>query len=385
MPAYLDHAATSPLLPEARAAMEPWLGSQFGNPSGSHRWARAARQAVDEARDRITALVGGVPGDVVFTGGGTEAANLAVLGSLGARRGPVVISAVEHHCVVHAAQAAERALGCEVRVVPVGSDGVVDLDALSKVLTSDVSLVSVQLANNETGVVQPFDQIAGLVRRRSPRAALHTDAVQAAPWFDLTGLARAADMVSISAHKFGGPQGVGALVFRRQLPVAPLSFGGPQERERRAGTHNVPGIVGMAAAFESTVTKRSQAAERARALRDRLLGGLLAAVPGVRETAPTALKTPGHCHVLVDGVESEALLVLLDRDGVAASAGAACASGAAEPSHVLLAMGYTRHEAAGALRLTVGHSSSAADIDLALEVVPPAVGRLRDRRLEAVV
>ena len=376
MLAYLDHASTTPLCPEARTAMEPWLSGSFGNPSGSHAVARAARQAIDEARDKVAAVLGTAPGDLVFTSGGTEAANLAVLGRAGVAPGPIVVSAIEHHAVLHAAQRAERLFGSPVRVVEVGNDGIVDLKALGAALDRTVSIVSVQLVNNEVGTVQPLSEVARLVRRRAPGAVLHTDAVQAPPWLDVARLAEGADIVSISAHKFGGPQGVGALAFRRPVVLEPVIYGGPQERERRAGTHNVAGIVGMAAALEAAGQQRVEACERARRLRDKLRTGLLASIPAAHETAPGQEKLPGHCHLVIDGVESEALLVLLDGYGVAASAGSACASGAMEPSHVLVAMGYRADVALGALRLTLGHSTSEADVELALRAVPAAVSRL---------
>ncbi len=376
MVAYLDHAATTPVCVEASHAMEPWLSGRFGNPSGSHSVARSARQAIDEARDTVASCLGTSPGDVVFTGSGTEAANLAVLGRVRAFPGPVVVSAIEHHAVLHAAEAAGRSLGVPVRVVGVTSDGVVDLNALSAALDRDVSIVSVQLVNNEVGTVQPVAEVVRLVRRRAPGAVVHTDAVQAVPWFDVARLAGGADMVSISAHKFGGPQGVGALALRRPVKLEPLIYGGPQERERRAGTHNVAGIVGMAAALRATDCHRAAAGERVRALRDSLAGGLLARVAGAHQTAPGQDKAPGHCHLVIDGVESEALLVVLDGYGVAASAGSACASGAIGPSHVLTAMGYSHQEALGALRLTLGYDSTGADVQLALDAVPAAVTRL---------
>jgi cysteine desulfurase len=356
--------------------MEPWLSGSFGNPSGSHGVARAARQAIDEARDKVADFLGTAPGDVVFTSGGTEAANLAVLGRAGAAPGPVVVSAIEHHAVLHAARAAERLFASSVRVVGVGNDGIVNLNALAAALDRTVSIVSVQLVNNEVGTVQPLSEVARLVRRRAPGAVLHTDAVQAPPWLDVAQLAAGADMVSISAHKFGGPQGVGALAFRRPVTLEPLIYGGPQERERRAGTHNVAGVVGMAAALEAASQQRVVACERARRLRDTLKRGLLAAIPGAHESAPGQEKLPGHCHLVIDGIESEALLVLLDGYGVAASAGSACASGAMEPSHVLLAMGYSAEVALGALRLTLGHTTSDAEVALALQAIPAAVSRL---------
>jgi len=339
--------------------------------------ARAARQAIDEARDQVASVLGTAPGDVVFTSGGTEADNLALLGRAGARPGPVVVSAIEHHAVLHAASAAERAFAAPVRVVKVTKDGVINLDDLPRALDKTVSIVSVQLVNSEVGTVQPLAEVARLVRRRAPAAVLHTDAVQAVPWFDVAELAAGADMVSISAHKFGGPQGVGALAFRRAVKLEPLFYGGPQERERRAGTHNVAGIVGMAAALGATAGQRTAACERVRKQRERLARGLLDSIPGASETAAGQEKAPGHCHLLIGGVESEALLVVLDQLGLAASAGSACASGAMEPSHVLLAMGYSPSTALGALRLTLGHTTTEDEVDLALRAVPAAVSRLR--------
>jgi len=356
--------------------MAPWLSGLAGNPSGGHLEARRARLVVDEARDVTAKALGTAPGDVVFTASGTEAANLAVLGRALARPGPIVVSAIEHHSVLQAARAAERLAGCPVRLAPVGRDGLIDLVALGALLDRDVSVVSVQLVNNEVGTVQPLDDVARLVRRRSPGAALHTDAVQAIAWYDVAHLARGADMVSVSAHKFGGPQGVGALAFRRPVEVASIVHGGPQERERRAGTHNVAGIAGMAAALHALGSSRSGAATRVAALRDRLLAGILGSVPAAEETARGQAKAPGHCHVVVHGTESEALLVLLDEQGVAASAGAACASGAIEPSHVLVAMGYSRADALGALRLTLGHTTTGDEVDLALRAIPGSVSRL---------
>jgi cysteine desulfurase len=287
------------------------------------------------------------------------------------------VSAIEHHAVLQAASAAGRLSGVPVRIVGVGSDGIVDLRALYEALDDSVSLVSVQLVNNEVGTLQPLADVARIVRRRAQHAVLHTDAVQATPWYDVAQLAAGADMVSVSAHKFGGPQGVGALALRRPIPLEPVLYGGSQERERRAGTHNVAGIVGMAAALEATSREREVACRRVRGLRDKLLAGLLAGIVATHETAPGQEKAPGHCHVLIDGVESEALLVLLDNYEVFASAGSACASGAMEPSHVLMAMGYDAQQALGALRLTLGHGSSDADVELALRAIPAAVSQLR--------
>ncbi|HEX2191891.1 MAG TPA: cysteine desulfurase family protein [Acidimicrobiales bacterium] len=380
MTAYLDHAATTPMHPEAVEAMLPFLTDRFGNPSGSHSVAREARKALEEARDVVAAALGARPGEVVFTGGGTEADNLAVAGAHSVRPGPVVCSAVEHHAVLDACEhlrsaGPERSGGV---IAPVLPSGVIDLDALAGLLLPEVTVVSVMLANNEVGTVQPLAEVAALVRDRAPGAVLHTDAVQAFPWLDVATLAAPADLVAVSAHKFGGPKGVGALVVREGVKVAPLLHGGGQERDRRSGTHNVAGIVGMAAAMEVTVATRADTAARVGPLRDRLADGLLAAVPDSAETGERSAKVAGNCHLSFAGVESEALLVLLDGAGVCASAGSACTSGAMEPSHVLTAMGVPRERALGSLRLTLGPTTTGADVDAALAAVPVAVARLRE-------
>lgn len=383
--AYLDHAATTPLRPEARAAMLPWLGERFGNPSGAHRVARAARQAIDEARDAVAEAVGCQPGEVVFTSGGTEADNLAVRGVHAARPGRVLCSAVEHDAVLGPV----AAVGGDT--VPVDGRGAVDLDALARALAPDTTLVSVMAANNEVGTVQPLAQAAEVVRRLTPRAALHADAVQAAPWLALPPLVAGADLVSLSSHKLGGPQGVGALVVRRGTPLRAQALGGGQERELRSGTHNVAGIVGFAAALRATLPTRDETAGRVRHLRDRLARGLVAAVPGTVVTGTTATsgtadradaghapgRLPGCLHLCLPGVESEALLFLLDEAGVCASAASACASGAQRASHVLAAMGIPAARSRGALRLSLGWTSTDADIDHALATIPAAVARLQ--------
>jgi cysteine desulfurase len=384
--AYLDHAASTPVRPDAVEAMLPWLRDHHANPSGAHTPARAARRAVDESRDTVAELLGAEPREVVFTGGGTEADNLAVLGVHDRVGGTVVCSAVEHHAVLDPVRSRKG------RLLPVDGRGVVDLDALVGILDEidaageRVSLVSVMLANNEVGTVQPVNRIAKLVRAHAPGAVVHTDAVQAVAWLDVGHAASRADLVSISAHKFGGPQGVGALVVREQAAgrLAPRSLGGGQERERRPGTSNVAGIVGLATALRRSAEERDETVARVTGLRDRLADGLRAAVPDLVETGVPARtadrghKLAGTCHVCVEGVESEALLYLLERAGVYASAASSCASGAMESSHVLAAMGVPGPVAAGSLRLSLGWTSTDADVDAALAAIPPAVARLRD-------
>jgi cysteine desulfurase len=374
---YLDHAATTPMRPEAVDAMLPWLTTGYGNPSGSHAVSRAARQAVDEARDVVADCLGAEPADVIFTGGGTESDNLAVTGVAAATGGTAVCSAVEHHAVLHPVEA----LGGHV--IPVDELGIVDLEALSAALVAspDAAVVSVMLANNEVGTVQDLAPVAEVVRREAPGAALHTDAVQAFAWLDLVERAAPADLISIAAHKFGGPKGVGALVARPGVKLEPLLRGGGQERDRRSGTHNVAGIVAMAAAMRATVEQRTATVARLRALRDRLADQLLA-LEGVVETAGRATRNqrlPNICHLRIDGIESEALLVLLDDAGVCASAGSACASGALEPSHVLAAMGVAGASARSSVRLSLGWPTTAADIDLAVDAIQSVVASLRER------
>ena len=368
MTVYLDHAASSPMRPEAVAAMLPFLGERYGNPSGSHALARAARAAIEDARDVMADTLGCAPGEVVFTGGGTEADNLAITGT---RAGTRVCSAVEHHAVLHAVEASGGVL------VAVDANGTVDLDALRTALDDDVAVVSVMLANNETGVVQDLDAIASVVRAHAPQAVLHTDTVAAFCWVDVAQAAAAADLISISAHKFGGPMGVGALVVRDHVALTPLLRGGGQERERRSGTHNVPGIVGMAAAAGVTARTRVGEVARVGALRHRLAAGVTSAVPDVEVSAPDAPHTAGTLHVRVAGVESEALVFALDELGVCTSAGSACASGALEPSHVLAAMGVDAASARTALRLSLGWSTTDADVDAALVAIPKAIETLR--------
>ena len=367
--AYLDHAATTPMRPEAVAAMLPYLTEHFGNPSGSHAVARRAKAALEDAREEVAVALGCEPNEVVFTGSGTEADNLAIAG-IGA--GIPVCPRTEHHAVLHTVAARGG------RTVGVDNDGIIDLDHLEDVLrANDVGVVSVMLANNEVGTIQPLGAVIDLVRRTSPTTRVHTDAVQAFPWLDVATVAREADLVAVSAHKFGGPKGVGALVVRNGTKLVPLLHGGGQEQERRSGTHNLAGIVAMAAAMTATTSQRAATVERVRAQRDRLADGLLASVPDVVETGDRATKVAGNAHLRFAGVESESLLFLLDEQGVCASAGSACASGAVEPSHVLTAMGVPPGEARTSIRLSLGTTTSGDDVDLALKVIPDAVARLR--------
>ncbi len=381
---YLDHGATTPLRPEVAAAMAEVRAAPLGNPTGSHPPAQRARRLLEEARDEVAAFLGHQPGDIVFTSGGTEAANLAVLGTVDlarCARGEAVLlcSAVEHPAVLESARAAERA-GVETRLLPVDGAGVLDLDALAKALSSRSTLVAVMTANNETGVLQPLGDVVDAVRRGAPQAYVFTDAVQAAPYLDLAEQTAGADLVSLSAHKVGGPVGVGALAVRPRVALAARQHGGGQERERRSGTQDVAGAVGLATALRLVAAERAEAGARVAALRDRLADGLVASVLGAHRTVPAGTAVlPGHLHLCVPGVEREELLVALGQAGVCVSGGSSCASGALEPSHVLAAMGVAPELAAGALRFTLGHGTADADVDRALRIVAGVVEALRRR------
>lgn len=371
---YLDHAASAPLRPEAREAILAALDGGHGNPSGGHAVARHARRIVEEARDAVAGVLGCEAREVVFTSGGTEADNLAVSGVAAARGGPPVCSAIEHHAVLRAVEALGGA------VVGVDPTGGIDVEALGATLEQmgEVSVVSVLAAGNETGRIQDLDAVARALEAARPGTPLHTDAVQAAPWLDLSVAAAAAQLISVAAHKLGGPKGTGCLVVREGTPLRPLLHGGGQERERRSGTHDVAGIAGFAAALVATADEREMLVRQVRSRRDALLDGLAAAVGGVRETTSDRTTVlPGHAHVLVEGCESEELLVLLDDAGVCAAAGSSCASGATEPSHVLMAMGLPKEEAATALRLTIGRTTTDDDVRTAIHRIAGAVRHLR--------
>jgi cysteine desulfurase len=376
MVTYLDHAASTPMRPEAIEVMRPYLDGMYANPAGAHRFARQARQAIDEARDEIAAVLGCAAGEVIFTGGGTEADNAAILGAVRRSGGVAVCPAAEHHAVLHCVE--------HVSGVVVGTDqfGAVDMAALERVLTDesiDVSVVSVMAVNNEVGTITPLREVSRLVRKHRPDALLHSDAVQAACWLDLREVTSLVDSLSLSSHKFGGPKGVGVLTMRAGRHVEPLILGGGQERDRRSGTHNVAGIVATARALAITDTERPSEVARLDVLGARLSSGITAAIDDAITTVPRERRVSGVVHMCFPGVENEALLFLLDESDVCASAASACASGAMEPSHVLAAMGVERALAHGALRMSIGHSTTDADIDRAIDVVVAAVRHLRSR------
>jgi cysteine desulfurase len=361
---YLDHAATTPMRPEVRAAMEPFTREHFGNASGSHGVSRRAKNALEEARERVADAIGCRPQEIVFTGGGTEADNLAVKGAaLASGVGGIVTVATEHEAVLESAEFVRR-LGGEVTLLGVDTIGRVDPDALVGAVTSETRVVSVMWANNETGTRQP---LAGISEKLAGRALLHTDAVQAFISEDVS--VEGLDMLSLAAHKFGGPKGVGVLFVRDGVTLEPVLHGGGQEFGRRSGTHNVAGAVGLAAAAEATVADRSAFRERVAAIRSRF-EGLLGHI--VQRTVPVEHSLIQHCHLRLAGHRNETMLVRLDRQGVSASSASACQSGANTVSHVLEAMGVA--EPREHLRFSFGWNSTLADAEEAAEAVRQVLG-----------
>jgi cysteine desulfurase len=377
---YLDHAATTPLDPEVRAALLPWLGELFGNPSSAHRHGRRARAAVDDARDQVAAAAGCASREVIFTSGGTEADNLALRGVLerwGAERGRhLVVSAVEHEAVLATARGLAEAGRADLTVVDCDRRGRIDPAAVAAAVRADTVLVSVMLANNEVGTLQDLPGIAAAVRARNPRALVHTDAVQALGRLPLGLDALGVDLLSLSAHKAYGPQGVGALVARHGVFPAAQVTGGGQERGRRSGTENVAGVVGFGAAALVAERRRETDAPELSHLADWLTDLLTESVHGLEPTGDPAARLPGLCSFVVRGCRSELLLAVLDELGVCASAGSACSSGAPVPSHVLAAMGFG-DLAGSALRLSLGRSTTPALVDAAAGRVQVAVARVR--------
>ena len=378
---YLDHAASTPLRPAARDAWLAAADQHHANPTGSHHAAREARRALDRAREQVATALGAGPGEIVFTSGGSEADNMAVRGALGVR-GPeavAVTTEAEHHAV-H--DPVERSGGV---FVGVDDRGVVDLVTLADVLRSldgDIAVVSVIAVNNETGSIAPLREVAAIVRDLAPGAWLHTDAVQAPNWIDVAAETADYDLVSVTGHKIGSPVGTGALVVRDGVELDPLIVGGGQERGRRAGTPDVAGAMSFAAALTETVAGRAESVERLRVLRDGLIAGLSdrlgdrVLVSAAPEDGDRSHIAAGIANVCIAGVQSEALLFLIDAEGVRASAASSCSSGAQDPSHVLAAMGVPRGVALGSLRLSLGHTTVAADVERAIEVITAAVGRL---------
>ena len=378
MPIYLDHAATTPPRPEVVQAMVPVLTEAWANPSSTHGFGRRARVALDEARESVARDIGADPREVVFTSGGTEAINTAIKGAAWAARTRghhLVTSAVEHEAVLNSVRYLEK-FGFEVTVLPVDRYGRVDPDELASAITDRTVLVSLQYANNEVGTIQP---LAELVRRaRAQRHVIvHVDAVQAAPWMDLDVAALDVDLLSIAGHKLEGPRGIGALYVRRGTTLLAQQQGGSQERHRRAGTEDVAAAVGLATALRLAREERPGAAEGVAARRDRLREVMLG-VPGVELTGHPRDRLPGHLSVVVRDADGQSLVLALDLEGIACSSGSACASGSTEPSHVLTAMAYPAEEARGALRLTLGRTTTDDEIETASGLLPPTIARVRE-------
>ncbi len=368
---YLDNAANAPLRPEAWEAMAPYYQGGLGNPSGSHRAARTARDALEGAREVIAGVCGVDPVEVVFTSGGTESDNAAIFGAVRAGYGIALCSAAEHHAVIESV----RAAGGEI--IPVTSDGAIDLDALAGTLDATAGIVSVMAVNNEVGTVSDLGAVARLVARHAPQALLHTDAVQAACGHDVAEICSHGSVVSLSSHKAGGPVGVGVLIVKRGVELSPFHLGGSQELGRRAGTQDVASAIGMAAAFAAAGAKWQEEAARLRRLRDALADEILSCVPDAIETVSRGQTSPSHCHVLLPGTNSEEVLFLLDEAGICASAASSCASGASEPSHVLAAMGIDPALATGGIRFSLGWATGEDDVQRVAEVIGPIVAKAR--------
>lgn len=373
-PIYLDNAATTPLRPEAREAMLPFLGDRFGNPSSVHRWGREARAALDDARVRLATLLGARPSEIVFTRGGTEADNLAVFGRVRCGKGaPLVCSAFEHKAVMAAARAAVDAPS--LRQLPVRADGLVEADALAALLEPRPCLVSTMWVNNEVGTIQPIEQLA--ITCEQAGVPFHTDAIQAFGKLPVRVDQVPVSLLSISAHKFGGPKGVGALFVRRGIAVAPLVHGGGQERGLRSGTEDVGGAVGMVVAAELAVREREETMARLASLQERLETGLKQNVPELLIHGVDARRVPSITTVSVPGAEPEALLLSLDLEGIAVSSGSACSSGAFEPSPVLTAMGLPPEVARPSIRISLGRQTTLQEIERVLDIFPAVVERVR--------
>ena len=372
---YLDNNATTPVLPEVLEAMRPYFGEHFGNASSIHHHGQETRASVERARDSVALLLGCRAAEIVFTSGGTEGDNLAIAGLTGAGD-HVITSSVEHHAVLHACKHIEET-GCDVTYVPVDGRGLVDPDDVRRALRSNTKLISIMMANNETGVLQPVEDIGKIAVETDVN--FHTDAVQAAGKVPIDVKQIGCDVLSISGHKMHAPQGVGALFVRRGTRLQPLFYGGRHERSRRAGTENVPGIVGLGKAAELAMQGfENDDDKKMSTLRDRLQQGILAQVEEAAVNGDGAARVPNTVNIYFDHIEGEAMVISLDLKGLAVSTGAACSAGAIEPSHVLLAMGLRADRARASVRFSLGKQNTAEDIDLALALVPETVARLRE-------
>jgi cysteine desulfurase len=375
---YLDHNATTPPSDAVVSRMATTLREEFGNPSSVHHFGQRAKAVLDEARSAVAELIGADPGDVVFTGGGTEGDNLAIRGAAEALeptgRKHLIASAIEHEAVLNTLKALARR-GWKTTLLPVDESGIVSPDALRAAITDDTALVSVMHANNEIGTVQPIAVLSAIARER--RALFHTDAVQSAGKIPIDVKALGIDLLSISAHKFYGPKGVGALWIRRGVRLQTPLTGGKQERSRRAGTENVAGIAGMGVAAREAIAKMESEATRLAALRDHLEDGVLRAVTGTALNGVRSPRVPNTTNISFDRTEAESLLIALDLEGIAVSTGSACSSGTLEPSHVLKAMGFPPHRTQNSLRFSLGAANTEADIDRVIAVLPGVVKKLR--------
>jgi cysteine desulfurase len=378
---YFDHAASAPRRDEVTEAMSRWQHGVVGNPSGSHRAAREARRAVEDARDEIATLVGAKPGGVIFTGGGTESCQLAIVGAAHRyrrthERCEIVVSKIEHHAVLDAAEMMARDFDdVSVRYIDVDAEGVTDLDSLRGLINEHTAVVSVMAVNNETGVRQPLDGVNSVVRCVPGEAYTHTDAVAAAPWLSLPVVTATTDMVSICAHKIGGPVNSGALILRNNAAVDAIMPGGGQERGRRGGTVDVAAAVGLATALRLTDAELTEVNDRVIDYQEKLTAAF-SFLPGCRVTALGAARVPGTVHITFEGLASDELLFLLDQAGVCASAAASCSSGASTQSHVLAAMGVAPERARGSIRFSMGGETTMEDIDVLIGALSSVVYQL---------
>lgn len=376
---YMDHAATTPVDARVVEAMLPYFGEQYGNPSSIYALGREAANALDAARQTVAEILHTQPRDIVFTSGGTESDNLAIRGCAFAQRkqgkNHLITSPIEHHAVGHTIEQLVKEFGFEVTVVPVDRYGVVDPDDVGRAIAGRTALVSIMYANNEAGTIEPLPEIAAITRER--KVPFHTDAVQAGGSLDLDVERLGVDMLSLSAHKFYGPKGVGILYVRRHTPLMPMQTGGGHERNRRAGTENVPYITGLATALRLAHEEREERNAYVAGLRDRLIQGILGAIPDVELTGHPTDRLPNSASFVFHGIEGEAILLNLDLKGVAASSGSACTSASLEPSHVLLAMKLPVEICHGSLRLTLGKDNTAEDVDYVVSIMPEIVAKLR--------
>ena len=375
---YMDNAATTATRPEVLEAMLPYFTEHYGNPSSIHSVGRDARRAVEKARAQVAAALGAQPREIYFTAGGSESDNLAILcasRALAAKGKHIITSQIEHHAVLHTCQYMEKQ-GYEVTYLPVDENGLVSVEDVKNAIRPDTVLISIMAANNEIGTIEPIREIGKVAHEAG--VLFHTDAVQAVGAVPIDVNDWNVDMLSLSGHKFHAPKGIGALYIRKGVKISNLIFGGAQERGLRAGTENLPGIVGLGAAIELAVAELPEYTRRLTALRDRLIDGILQNIPDVRLNGHRTQRLPGNVNVSVRYVEGEALLMRLDLAGVEASSGSACTSGSLDPSHVLLAIGLPHEIAHGSLRLSLGNDTTEADVDYVIEKLPGIVKDLRE-------